>query len=441
MVSFHPSIFKSFGPFTKPLWDCFERTDNNEFRVHIPLFFFLVLKQGRNTYLSFRFLLFSHCGLPGRQSLLFCKFSFFIETRLTKAWTAINRLSTIWKSDLTDKMKRSFFQAAVTSILLYGCTTWTLTKRLEKKLDGNYTRMLRAILNKSWQRHPTRHQLYGHLPPITKSIQVRRTRHAGHCWRSRDELIKDVLLWIPTHGRAKAGRPARTYIQQLCEDTGCCPEDLPRAMNDREEWRKRVRDIRAASTIWWWWWWSLGLVVWPGVGNRFVSQNTREFCVLSSQTDSGLCMFHFFELLLLLLLLLLLYTLLEFITIIIIICEFFTTILTSRFSLKSERQQSSSSPLDSPKYSWWCQPRCDLYVLNSSFWFPILPVSFPNPWDPFQAHQIQLVASSTPYSTASSTLWQDPSICLRIFSLSFIFTRWFAGTVKSTRYPFLFFNC
>ena len=179
-----------------------------------------------------------------------------IFLRLTKAWTAINRLSIKWKSDLTDKMKRSFFQAAVTSILLYGCTTWTLTKRLEKKLDGNYTRMLRAILNKSWQQHPTRHQLYGHLPPITKTIQVRRTRHAGHCWRSRDELIRDVLLWIPTHGRAKAGRPARTYIQQLCEDTGCCPEDLPRAMNDREEWRERVRDIRAASTIWWWWWWN-----------------------------------------------------------------------------------------------------------------------------------------------------------------------------------------
>ena len=97
--------------------------------------------------------------------------------------------------------------------------------------------------------HPTRHQLYGHLPPITKTIQVRRTRHAGHCWRSRDELIRDVLLWIPTHGRAKAGRPARTYIQQLCEDTGYCPEDLPRAMNDREEWRERVRDIRATSTI------------------------------------------------------------------------------------------------------------------------------------------------------------------------------------------------
>ena len=120
-----------------------------------------------------------------------------IDTRLTKAWTAIDELSIIWKSDLTDKIKRSFFQAAIVSILLYGCTTWTLTKRLEKKLDGNYTRMLQAILNKSRRQHPTRHQLYGHLPPITKTIQVRRTRHAGPCWRSRDELKSDVLQWTP----------------------------------------------------------------------------------------------------------------------------------------------------------------------------------------------------------------------------------------------------
>ena len=102
-----------------------------------------------------------------------------IDTWLTKAWTAIDRLSIIWKSDLTDKMKRSFFQAAVVSILLYGRTTWTLTKWLKKKLDGNYARMLRAILNKSWQQHPTRHQQYSHLPRITKTIQVKRTRHAG----------------------------------------------------------------------------------------------------------------------------------------------------------------------------------------------------------------------------------------------------------------------
>ena len=135
-----------------------------------------------------------------------------MNTRLAKAWTAIDKLSIIWKSDLTDKMKCSFFQSVVVSILLYGCTTWTLTKRLEKKPDGNYTRMLRAILNKSWRHHPTRHQLYGHLHPIRKIIQVRRPRHAGNCWRSRDELISDVLQWSPTYGRTKAGRSARTYI-------------------------------------------------------------------------------------------------------------------------------------------------------------------------------------------------------------------------------------
>ena len=145
-------------------------------------------------------------------------------------------------------MKRSFFQAAVVSILLYGCTTRTLTKRLEKKLGGNHTRMLRAILNNSWQ------QLYGHLPPITKTIQARLTRHAWHWWRSKNELVSDVLLWNPAYGQSKTGRTARTYIQQLCYDSGCKPEDLPEVMNNRETWRERVRDIRTSRTTWWWWW-------------------------------------------------------------------------------------------------------------------------------------------------------------------------------------------
>ena len=141
-------------------------------------------------------------------------------------------------------MKYSFFQAAVESILLYRCTTWTLTKSMEKKVDGNYTRMLQAIMNKLWVQHPTKQQLYGHLAPITKTIQVRRTRHAGHCWRNRDELISDKLLRTPSHGRAKAGRPARTYIQLLCANTGCSLEDLPEEMDNREGWgRGSMRSV------------------------------------------------------------------------------------------------------------------------------------------------------------------------------------------------------
>ena len=157
-----------------------------------------MIKRNYQIWKLFWTYLFPHCNqkgnittLDGASLKLVVKFTYLgssvsstekdIDTRQTKAWTAVDRLSIIWKSNLTDKMKRSFFQAAVVSILLYGCTTWTLTKRLEKKLDGNYTRMLRAILNKSWRQHPTRHQLYGHLSPITKTIQVRRTRHAGYC--------------------------------------------------------------------------------------------------------------------------------------------------------------------------------------------------------------------------------------------------------------------
>ena len=150
-------------------------------------------------------------------------------------------------------MKRSFFPAAVVSILLHGWTILTQTKCLKKKLDGNYTRILRAIVNKSWWQHHTRHQLYGHLPPISKTMQVRRVRHAGHCKTSKDELIRDVLIWTPAYGPAKVGRPPRTYIRQLCENTGCSPEDMSKAMNDKEMWWERTRDIRASGTTWWWW--------------------------------------------------------------------------------------------------------------------------------------------------------------------------------------------
>ena len=169
---------------------------------------------------------------------------------------------------MTDKIKRSFFsflQAAVVSILLYGCTTQTLTKYMEKKLDGNYTRMLRGVLKKSWWQNPhktaavwpptthlgntpTKQQLYGHLPPITKTVQVRRTRHAEDCWKSKDELISNIILWTPSHGRAKVGRSAKTYIQQL----GYSLEDLPEAMDNRDGWRERVWEIRARSATWWW---------------------------------------------------------------------------------------------------------------------------------------------------------------------------------------------
>ena len=78
--------------------------------------------------------------------------------------------------------------------------------------------------------HPTKQKLYSHLPPISKTIQIR------HCCRSKDKLISDVLLWTPLHGHASVDQLTRTYIQQLCTDTGCSLEDLSGAIYDRNEW-------------------------------------------------------------------------------------------------------------------------------------------------------------------------------------------------------------
>ena len=122
-----------------------------------------------------------------------------------------------------------------------------LSKHMEKKLDSDFTRMKQAILNKSWRQHPTKQQLYCHLPPVAKAIKVRRTRHAVHCWRSKDKHINDILLWTSSHGRAKAGQPARTYIQQLCANTRYSLEDLPRVMDDRNGCQERVKEIHAGS--------------------------------------------------------------------------------------------------------------------------------------------------------------------------------------------------
>ena len=116
-----------------------------------------------------------------------------------------------------------FFERAINSIILMS-------------FYGIYTRMLQAVLDKSWMQHPTKQQLYVHLTPITK---VRRTRHTGHCWRNKDELISDVLLWTPSHGRAKVEGPVRTYIQKLCVNTGCRLEELSGAMDDRDGWPER----------------------------------------------------------------------------------------------------------------------------------------------------------------------------------------------------------
>ena len=155
----------------------------------------------------------------------------YINTRLVKTWAANERLSDIWKSDLNDKTKRIFFFQKRSYRYCYLDALHGHTLNVWRK---NLTAITQEYC---WKQHPTKQRQYGHLPPITKTIKIRQTRHAGHCWRSNDGLISGTQLWTPSRGRAKAGQPAKTYIKQLCANTGYGLENLQGTMDDRDGWR------------------------------------------------------------------------------------------------------------------------------------------------------------------------------------------------------------
>ena len=59
-------------------------------------------------------------------------------------------------------------------------------------------------------------------------------------------IVSEVLLWLPRHGRRSRGRLAKTFVDQLMEDTSCNYEELSNAMMNREEWRVRVNQCRSS---------------------------------------------------------------------------------------------------------------------------------------------------------------------------------------------------
>ena len=129
-------------------------------------------------------------------------------------------MDTIWKSKMNKQLKIQFFRSTVETVLLYGSSSWTLTKSLTTKLNGPYTRLIRAALNASWRQHMTNKELYGNLPKISETICARRVRFSGHCWRSREEVVHQLILSAPSHGKRSRGRPPITYIDQLTDGTG-----------------------------------------------------------------------------------------------------------------------------------------------------------------------------------------------------------------------------
>ena len=123
--------------------------------------------------------------------------------------------------------------------------TWSLTVQMERSLDGVYTRMLRMVLNVSWEDHTKNVDLYGALPRVTDKIRARRMGLAGHCVRHPELVASNLILWEPKHGTRSRGRPATTYIDTLRRDTGLSNTGEIRAlMINSDLWRAAIRDSR-----------------------------------------------------------------------------------------------------------------------------------------------------------------------------------------------------
>ena len=158
---------------------------------------------------------------------------------------ACNDMHKIWSSQLTNELKIKIFKATVEPIILYGSETWTLSRKLERRLDGTYTRLLMRAQNLSWKRHPSISQIYGNLPRVSSLVKSRRVQFAGHCFRADSEVISSLLLWKPSSDQTR-GRKL-SFPDVISRDTGIRTEDLGTAMKDREDWGSIVDSMLSTA--------------------------------------------------------------------------------------------------------------------------------------------------------------------------------------------------
>ena len=164
-----------------------------------------------------------------------------LNIRKAQAWKACNSMDNIWKSSLPRSLKIRLFTTTIEPVLTYGAEAWTLTTNMKRVLDGCYTRFLWKALNINWKSHITYKELNGNLLPVSERLRSRRLRFAGHCARSESEVVSQVLLWQPTHGRRSRGPPKKDYIKVLVEDTGLDAQDFKNCMEERVLWRSHHR--------------------------------------------------------------------------------------------------------------------------------------------------------------------------------------------------------
>ena len=163
-----------------------------------------------------------------------------MKIRKALAWKALNGMKMVWRSIISRELKLKFFCGVVEAVLLYGSECWTMNISLQKSPDGSYTRMLRVVLNVNWRDHICNNDLYGDLPKVSDKVAWRRLGLAGHCQRHEELPAYHLVLWEPTHGKRRSGRPSTIFVDTLKRDVGAAnTAELAACVTKRGHWASR----------------------------------------------------------------------------------------------------------------------------------------------------------------------------------------------------------
>jgi len=152
---------------------------------------------------------------------------------------------------LSKNLKIKISKTIILPVVLYGCETWSLALREERKLRVFENMVLRRIFGPrrdevtgEWRRlhNEELNDLYS-SPNTVRVIKSRRMRWAGHVARMGEERgVYRVLVGKP-EGKRPLGRPRRRWMDNIrmdLQEVGCGYLVWIGLAQDRDRWRTLV---------------------------------------------------------------------------------------------------------------------------------------------------------------------------------------------------------
>ena len=176
-----------------------------------------------------------------------------ILSRMAKAQSALSKLKIIWNDkNISVCSKIRLLRSLVISIFLYACESWTLDAYLQQRIASFEMRCLRQLLGIDYRQHVTNECVrnivtskIGKHQELLEIVKSRKLKWFGHTTRGHG-LAKVCLQGTVKGGRGR-GRPRKKWIDNVCEWTSLSFAEATRAADDRESWRRLVREAASSG--------------------------------------------------------------------------------------------------------------------------------------------------------------------------------------------------